>query len=536
MKRAIARMLAGLVALAAVAGWAAEDDRFSEKAMLDLAPPGPHIGLKADEVEVSGFSAKDRLVATYYFYWYDDASRQHFVDGDGTDALTDHPAEEKGYSYKRAEWHRREMLDMIEAGIDVVLPVYWASPATHLAGGDKWSWEGLPPLVAAQEKLLAEGRSPPRIGLFYDTSTLQHNAAGRHVDLSTADGRAWFYVTIRDFFSLVPPSRWATIDGRPIVFLYAAAFAAGGAGDPGLVAYVREHFARDFGGTVPYLVAERSWRLPADSTYAWGAAFGLQVLGVASVGPGYDDSAVPGRTTPRQDREGGGFYRRNWERLLAIDPARRPRIVTVETWNELHEGTEIAETREYGRQYIDLTRTYAAAWKAGERRRPAGAYAQAAEVSLTFGPEGKSAGLALKTGGDGEAGPAEVAGSACIQSRPNRFSKDQYLYFEVDDSFYFDTGEPVEVAFEYFDEGTEPVRLDYDSADPAATLDGAYKAGGTVSRTDSGTWKRAAIALKDARFMNRENLGSDLRLHTPGSALRVRRVEVRKAAAPSAAR
>ncbi len=536
MKRTIAGMLAGAVALAGAAAWATQDDRFSEKALLDLAPPGPHVGLKPDQVKVPGFSSKDRLVGTYYFYWYDDASRAHFVDGDGSDALTDHPAEPKGYSYKSPDWHRREMLDLIDAGIDVVLPVYWASPATHLAGCCKWSFEGLPPLVAAQEKLLAEGRTPPRIGLFYDTSTLQYNAAGRHVDLTTADGRAWFYVTIRDFFSLIPPARWATIDGRPIIFLYAAAFAAKGGDDPALVAYVREHFARDFGGAVPYLVAERSWRLPADSTYAWGAAFGLQVLGVASLGPGYDDSAVPGRTTPRQDREGGAFYRRLWERLLAIDPARRPHLVTIETWNELHEGTDIAASREYGRQYIDLTRTYAAAWKAGERRKPTGSYAAVAEVALTFGPEGKSAGITLKTGADGEASPAEAAGSACIQVLPNRFNKDQYLYFEVDDSFYFDSGEPVEVALEYLDEGTEPVRLDYDSADPAATLDGAYKVGGSVSRADSATWKRAAFALKDARFMNRENLGSDLRLYTPGSPLKVRRIEVRKAPAPKAAR
>ena len=34
------------------------------------------------------------------------------------------------------------------------------------------------------------------------------------------------------------------------------------------------------------------------------------------------------------------------------------RILAIETWNELDEGTGILETGEFGRQYIDLTRRY----------------------------------------------------------------------------------------------------------------------------------------------------------------------------------
>ena len=36
----------------------------------------------------------------------------------------------------------------------------------------------------------------------------------------------------------------------------------------------------------------------------------------------------------------------------------------VETWNEFHEGTDVANSRETGRQYIDLTRKYADAFTA----------------------------------------------------------------------------------------------------------------------------------------------------------------------------
>lgn len=519
--------MAGMGLLAALGG---QEGRFSERALLNSPAPGPHIRLRPGAAaEGKGFSSKDRLVATYYFYWYDDETGAHFRNPDGSDALVDHPANPKGYSYKRPAWHRKELEDILDAGIDVILPVYWGNPADkQMQGALNWSFEGLRALVAAQEKMLAEGRRPPKIGLFYDTSTLQHNAAGHRVNLSTAAGRAWFYVTIRDFFSLIPPKLWATIDGRPLVFLYSAGFASGGTDDPRLVEYVRRRFAEDFGGATPYIVAERSWRIPADSTYAWGAAFGLQVLGVAALGPGYDDHAVPGRTTPKQDREDGAFYRRNWDRLLAMDPARRPNIVVIETWNELHEGTDIAETKEYGRQYIDLTKAYAARWKAGERVKPTGPYADAQAVSLTFGARGRSSGLRLKTGGDGEARLTTAGGAEGIETAPNPFGDSKYLYFDADDTFYYDTGGDVEITVEYFDEGTIPFELHYDSTDRTATQEGAYKTAGSVARRNSLRWADCTFHLKDARFVNRQNQSADFRLATPRGTLKVRAVTVKR--------
>ena len=87
-----------------------------------------------------------------------------------------------------------------------------------------WSYEGLPPLVQAREELVREGKVPPRIGLFYDTSTLRYGAWNYHADLTTDYGRQWFYATVRDFFSMIPPKHWAMIDDRPIMLLYSASF------------------------------------------------------------------------------------------------------------------------------------------------------------------------------------------------------------------------------------------------------------------------------------------------------------------------
>ena len=38
-------------------------------------------------------------------------------------------------------------------------------------------------------------------------------------------------------------------------------------------------------------------------------------------------------------------------------------LLAVETWNEFSEGTDVQDTVETGRQYIDLTRRYADAFK-----------------------------------------------------------------------------------------------------------------------------------------------------------------------------
>ena len=327
---------------------------------------GPYTHPSEESWEGSrSFSASDRLVGAYYFYWYDDASKRHLVNSDGSDALTTHPSELKGFSYASVEWHEAQLRDMMAAGVDFLLPVFWGAPSEQEAGAEfHWSYEGIPPLIEARERLLSEGLNPPAIGLFYDTSTLQHNGWHYHADLTTDFGRQWFYATVRDFFSMTPPKHWAMIDGHPIVLLYSAAFAK--RHDQTVIDFTKEQFARDFSGRTPYIAAEVSWKVDADNKVAWGGALGLKQPGIASLGPGYDHSAVLGRTPLKVDRRGGKFYEEQWKEFL-----KRPsNIVMIETWNEFHEGTDVAESREYGRQYIELTRKYADQFKGSGAEAP----------------------------------------------------------------------------------------------------------------------------------------------------------------------
>jgi hypothetical protein len=483
-------------------------------------PPGKHIEAGGQTPAGSTFRSKSPLIATTYFYWYDAASRGHIVNANGTDALTDHPPTLDGFSYHNLDWHARQLADMIEAGLDVALPVYWGTPLSQR----HWSDEGLPKLVAAREQLIRQGRNPPPIGMFFDTSTLRHNEGGYHVDLTTDAGRRWFYGTIRNFWSLIPPEHRARIDGKPLVFLYASAFAR--AVDAQLFPAVRAMFQRDF-GTDLFLVKMHGWPGAADSEYQWGGALAPRFLDTAGLGPGYDHSAVPGRTPLVRPREDGQFYRRAWQLLLAQEVARRPWLVHVETWNEFHEGTEICETREYGRKYIELTREFADAFHAGQQLDRA--VLRAGRTNATAAPEHSDAlRIVPQPEGDGPLVEKTVSGRLAWSTTTNRHSPvARYLYFDVDDAFLFDEDEPLELTVTYLDAGPGEFRVDYDSNDPQ--LDGLrqqFRPTAPQRLAGTGVWQEARFVLPHARFAGRSN-GADFRLATIGQDLLVARVSLR---------
>jgi hypothetical protein len=506
-------------------GWFAE-------AIGHAAPPpeippafGPHVNLKpADFPGTSSFSPTERIVGTYYFYWYCAQTQEHILNGDGSDALTDHPASMDDFCYRSVAWHKKQLRDMIAAGIDVVLPVFWGAPSEHGTNAHlHWSYAGLPPLVQAREELLREGQSPPRVGLFYDTSTLQHNQWRLHLDLTTDYGRRWFYATVRDFFSMIPPQHWAMIGDRPIVLLYSAGFARNH--DQSVMDFVRQEFPKEFGGRVPWIAAEISWRVQADSKVAWGGALGLRNPGVAALGPGYDHSAVPGRTPLIAERFGGKFYETNWLRFL-----RRPSpFVMIETWNEFHEGTDVCESREFGRQYIDLTRQYADLFKRGWAPPwPQGPYSAAKQVTATLGAPDQTAGLWRIENEDGTTAATNVAGRAC-RALLTGARGHGYVYFGVEDSFKQARQMDLRLSVEYFDAAPGRLGVEFDGSDPSAPFGGAYtRAKESVKLTGSRTWKSAEFTLPGAQLLNSQNRGADLRLVVEAPQFHVHRVGLRR--------
>ena len=312
---------------------------------------------------VDTFHSDQRIVGTYYFYWYDNETSLH-ISWLGKDCLTHHPPEGP-FSYREVSWHERELRDMIDAGIDFLLPVYWGDSTNTF-----WSIAGLDALVQAERDLIAKGQTPPKIGMFFDTTALmlQWHVSGHpneKPNLSTPAGKELFYGMIRDFYSHVPPDLWARIDGAAMTFLYSAGWVSDY--DQSLVNYTKTRFREDFNASI-FLVRERSWRIETDMQYGWGAAFGPVLLDVASVGPGFENVGAVncyGQSPLHRDRLGGYAYQDDWEKAMRSGS----KIVTIETWNELHEGTDICETRETGRLYIELTRRYSTLFKEGSWNR-----------------------------------------------------------------------------------------------------------------------------------------------------------------------
>jgi hypothetical protein len=495
-----------------------ENVRFNEA-------PGEFVNFPKEPIDdLASWTTHDRVIMTPYFYWYDVWTQAHLLNPDHSDALTTHPATLTGFSYKSVQWHKSQLLDMEAAGIDVVLPVYWGDPS-QLAeiGPSHWSYAGIPPLVVAREELLNEGKSPPLIGMFYDTTTLEHNVWNEKIDLTTPRGRAWYYESIRDYFSYVPSKHWAMIDHQPIIFTWVSSWAK--AYDQSHVTESKRRFAEDFGGRPFYLVKEISWNIESDDVYAWGGAFGLRPLSVASLGPGYDHSNVPGRDPVIIDREDGAFFERNWIRLLRSGFNR----VMIETWNEYHEGTDISHSLEYGRQYIDLNRQYADLFK--ERFVPPpvdGPYAESTKVDLDFAhPKIPEAIQWL----DWSDGPSELVWNDDEACR--RFKSDSddvsYLYFRVHDSFRW--AETLNLKLRVTAEVDRNAALDvqFDGSDAMAPFMGAYTSAPVALKIrvapDVLTYE---FDLKDARFLNSQNGGADFRLQKLRGSICIRSLELIK--------
>src|SRR6185312_7867550 len=221
---------------------------------LAWARPGPYIAPHWTDFALHSFGATQRLATTYYFYWHDLTNRarnSRFANGQ-----FDAPPDPAHYSFLSPATHLEQFKDMQDAGLDFVLPVYWGEPGhpgrtTAQTSPHYWSTEGIPAMVEALDQLRASGAPPLQVGMFYDTTILAN------ADLTTPDGKEYFYVNVRDFFSRIPPKYWAAIDNKPIVWLYDTLWTA--RFDQSSLDYLSDRFAQDFGGLRPYIVLESQW-------------------------------------------------------------------------------------------------------------------------------------------------------------------------------------------------------------------------------------------------------------------------------------
>ncbi len=90
-------------------------------------------------------------------------------------------------------------------------------------------------------------------------------------------------------------------------------------------------------------------------------AYGADKLWIATVMPGNDDTRTNRPGAYVRDRRNGDFYRDAWRGAFASYPD----WIIITSWNEWVEGTMIEPSVTYGNLYLDITRDFAAQFKAG---------------------------------------------------------------------------------------------------------------------------------------------------------------------------
>jgi hypothetical protein len=127
------------------------------------------------------------------------------------------------------------------------------------------------------------------------------------------------------------------------------------------------------------------------------------------------------------------------------------------------------------------------------------------DVTLDLGSPDVANGINHPQNTDGNTTATSMGGRNCrMNVNP---AVDRYFYFSVNDAFAFQASRAdVYILVEYFDSGTNPITLEYDSTGSA------YNVGGTITLTGTNTWKCETFHLADAFFGNRQNVGADFRL------------------------
>jgi glycosyl hydrolase family 99 len=111
------------------------------------------------------------------------------------------------------------------------------------------------------------------------------------------------------------------------------------------------------------------WRGIVDQ---YNRANGTNRMWTAGVTPGWDESRMQPPRTPAKvfPRRGGALYEEAWKGAMASNPE----WITITSYNEWYEGTQIEPGASYGNRYLDLTRQYVSLWKNGPSPCDGGTY------------------------------------------------------------------------------------------------------------------------------------------------------------------
>ena len=97
-----------------------------------------------------------------------------------------------------------------------------------------------------------------------------------------------------------------------------------------------------------------------------------------------------------------------------------------------------------------------------------------------------------------------------IARRTNQATGNPYMWFKVDDGYLYGGTNAISITVTYFDRGTDTWSLEYDGPG------GVMKSAGTVTKTNTNTWKKFTFYIDDARMANGLLGLSDFRINCNG--------------------
>jgi len=331
-----------------------------------LPPRGPYTG--------------ENLVLAPYYYWYQGDERAgvptgHVRGPENAPLLSTKPINGAGpwFSALRVGWHRQQLPEIREADIDVILPVYYGDTASQ----QTWSLPGLVSLAMALKELRAWPQEVPAefpfVGLFFAVESLAREQGGP-VDLTQPEAQELLYRMIRDFFWHVPQEFWAVVtdEGRRECIVALSSPDSLARVDESFLSYCGRRFREDFQHDLLWLGAPDWWDRGVRQLDGYVAlTAGLQPdyqdrgrLSVASLGPGFNNTASPGDTPRIRSRLAGQTLKDDFQSLA--DKASQWLLFT--DWNNFQTGSNLAPCREYGLRYLDVASYCAIQFNGGRNR------------------------------------------------------------------------------------------------------------------------------------------------------------------------
>ena len=161
------------------------------------ANPGPYRAPLTTDFPIQSFGADQRIVGTYFFYWYDAASYRSAQAQRNFDPYPFHPPNMDTISFRDPDWYEKEFKRHARGrrGRGAARLLGRARPVRPARGAgpelNYFATEGIPPMVEALDRLAAAGHAPQDrpVPRHHDPEQRRSDYRSRQADLLRLDPR-----------------------------------------------------------------------------------------------------------------------------------------------------------------------------------------------------------------------------------------------------------------------------------------------------------------------------------------------------------